>query len=72
MNSHTHRKQNIPEISRNLKFFFFLLHAEGVPWVDVVAKVQKREKMLRLQSTEEDNFGSKKKGKQIAAVSPLG
>ena len=40
--------------------------------MDVVAKVQKREKMLRLQSTEEDNFGSKKKGKQIAAVSPLG
>jgi len=41
--------------------------------VDVVAKVQKREKMLRLQAKEADNFGSKnKKRKQIAAVSPLG
>ena len=59
----THRKQNILEISRNLSFFF-LLHAEGLPRVEVVAKVQKREKMLSLQAKEADNFGSKNKERE--------
>ena len=44
-NSHTHRKQNIPEISRNLKGFFDCMQRGYTEW-RLLRKVEREKKKM--------------------------
>lgn len=57
-NSHTHRKQNIPEISKNLMGFFDCMQREYTEW-RLLRKVERENKNVSLQAKEADDFKSK-------------
>lgn len=57
-NSHTHRKQNIPEISKNLTGFFDCMQREYTEW-RLLRKVERENKNVSLQAKEADDFKSK-------------